>query len=150
MYCYWTWSRLWETVLWLLWCPHIAFLTTTAVSFVLCLKVSSTRIPRIPSWLSSTLRPQRSTSLTWVFWTEADWDEDFQSVIVNSLNVINLITLQLMCFLSSLLFFCSRESLEIFISVCLVVSLLHSLVHQDSYSSSSSSLIEFWEDVSFS
>lgn len=27
--------------------------------------------------------------------------------------------------------------------------LLHSLLHQDSYSSSSSSLIEFWEDVSW-
>lgn len=34
--------------------------------------------------------------------------------------------------------------------IFLVVSLLHSLVHQDSYSSSSSSLIEFWEDVSSS
>lgn len=32
--------------------------------------------------------------------------------------------------------------------IFLVVSLLHSLPHQDSYSSSSSSLIEFWEDVS--
>lgn len=35
-----------------------------------------------------------------------------------------------------------------FACVVVVFFLLHSLAHQDSYSSSSSSLIEFWEDVS--
>lgn len=39
--------------------------------------------------------------------------------------------------------------LLLFVQTNVFVSfLLHSLVHQDSYSSSSSSLIEFWEDVS--
>lgn len=56
-------SRL-RVVLWLVVkSPFDVFHINAVVLFVLCLQVSSTRIPRIPSWLFWTPPPQRWTSL---------------------------------------------------------------------------------------
>lgn len=53
-----------RVVLWLVVkSPFDVFHINAVVLFVLCLQVSSTRIPRIPSWLFWTPLPQRSTSL---------------------------------------------------------------------------------------
>lgn len=77
--------------------------------------------------------------------------KDLNSMIKTNLEIITPYFIIFVLILHAFMFlFLLPRSLFLFNLVNLIVSLLHSLVHQDSYSSSSSSLIEFWEDVSFS